>query len=617
MRLGARLLASLLLVSLYLPLAVTVASASTETIGITTLSSTETAGVEDTNVVVTAFADGIPDPTYTGTVTFTSSDPGALLPDPYTFNGADAGVHTFSVTFTHAGSRSLTVTDDGSLTDTAFSTVSATTAATISVAGGGNLAAGDSRDITATVKDTYGNPVIGQSVTFSKSAGSGSVSGLGDADTDGSGVATDTVTGDGAGSITIEGTTADAGSDSVTFSVTSGTATGLAVTQDTSDLTSGDTKSVTATVTDDHGNPVPGESVVFTKAAGGGTLGGLTTVVTDGSGVATDVVTGLLAGSVTVTATDGALHDSVTFTVVAGDAAALNLTGSTASLASDATRTLTATVTDAHGNAVSGESVVFTKTGAGTGTVSGLGGGTSPTNASGVATDDVTALLAGSITITATDGGLTDTLTFTITAGAATTLTVSGSTGNLASSTARTVTATLTDAEGNGVSGQTIAFTQSGAGTVSGLTSPVTNASGVVTDIVTGVMAGSVTVTATHGSLHDALDFTVVAGTPTALNLTGSATNLASGTGRTVTATVTDAHGNPASGESVVFSKTGAGTGTVTGLGGGPHPPTRPVSRLISSPASWRARSRSQQRTAASPIRSPSQSSRVRPPPST
>jgi hypothetical protein len=48
---------------------------------------------------------------YTGTVTFASSDDKATLPADYTFTAADAGTHTFSVTFHGQGQQSLTVTD--------------------------------------------------------------------------------------------------------------------------------------------------------------------------------------------------------------------------------------------------------------------------------------------------------------------------------------------------------------------------------------------------------------------------------------------------------------------------------------------------------------------------
>src|SRR3974377_1500608 len=49
---------------------------------------------------------------YRGTVHFTSSDPSAVLPAPYTFTAADAGTHAnFNVTFNTAGNQIITATD--------------------------------------------------------------------------------------------------------------------------------------------------------------------------------------------------------------------------------------------------------------------------------------------------------------------------------------------------------------------------------------------------------------------------------------------------------------------------------------------------------------------------
>jgi len=48
---------------------------------------------------------------YLGTIHFTSSDHKAILPSDYTFVAADAGVHTFLVTFKSSGTQTLTATD--------------------------------------------------------------------------------------------------------------------------------------------------------------------------------------------------------------------------------------------------------------------------------------------------------------------------------------------------------------------------------------------------------------------------------------------------------------------------------------------------------------------------
>jgi outer membrane protein assembly factor BamB len=54
---------------------------------------------------------GNTDPSYQGTVHFTSSDPLATLPSDYTFVAADAGSHQFTLTFGAEGSQSITVAD--------------------------------------------------------------------------------------------------------------------------------------------------------------------------------------------------------------------------------------------------------------------------------------------------------------------------------------------------------------------------------------------------------------------------------------------------------------------------------------------------------------------------
>ncbi len=69
------------------------------------------AGVAKT-IRVTAFdTTGAVFAGYVGTVTLTSSDANAVLPAPYTFTAADAGVHTFTVTLKTGGTQSITASD--------------------------------------------------------------------------------------------------------------------------------------------------------------------------------------------------------------------------------------------------------------------------------------------------------------------------------------------------------------------------------------------------------------------------------------------------------------------------------------------------------------------------
>jgi hypothetical protein len=89
----------------------TVAPAAAASYQIVGLSPTATRGTPYTFtlVVVDAFGNNVTG--YLGTVHFTSSDANASLPAEYTFTTADAGKHTFMLTWGTQGVQSLTATD--------------------------------------------------------------------------------------------------------------------------------------------------------------------------------------------------------------------------------------------------------------------------------------------------------------------------------------------------------------------------------------------------------------------------------------------------------------------------------------------------------------------------
>jgi hypothetical protein len=322
--------------------------------------------------------------------------------------------------------------------------------------------------------------------------------------------------------------------------LTSGKATQIVLSGSTSALTSGSTRTLTATLEDGAGNVATddnSDTVTFGTTAGPGTVTGLSTV-TVSAGVATDTVTGALAGSVTLDATgtyggSAVTSNSLAFTVTFGTASHIVLSGSTANLSSGTTRVLTATIEDAAGNTVtsgtdSTDSITFAKS-TGTGTVTGL---TSVAASAGVATDTVTGSVAGSITLEATGtlagaSKTSNTLTFTLTFGTASKIVLSGSTASLQSGTTRLLTATIEDAAGNTVtsgadSTDSITFARStGTGTVTGLTSVAASA-GVATDTVTGSVAGSITLDATatvagSAKTSNTLTFTITGPSPSSI----------------------------------------------------------------------------------------------------
>jgi hypothetical protein len=96
-------------------------------------------------------------------VHFTSTDGKAVLPADYTFTAADAGTHTFAVTFKTAGAQSVTATDTaaGALTATASVSVSAAAATALRLSAPASATAGTSFSVTVALTDAYGNTATG------------------------------------------------------------------------------------------------------------------------------------------------------------------------------------------------------------------------------------------------------------------------------------------------------------------------------------------------------------------------------------------------------------------------------------------------------------------------
>lgn len=86
----------------------------TTALEVTATPAIKTAGSPFDVTVTARNADNTVDTAYSGTVYFTSSDPDATLPVPYTFVPGDAGSHTFSgVALNSHGDQTITVSDGG------------------------------------------------------------------------------------------------------------------------------------------------------------------------------------------------------------------------------------------------------------------------------------------------------------------------------------------------------------------------------------------------------------------------------------------------------------------------------------------------------------------------
>jgi hypothetical protein len=94
------------------PLSYTLAAAVINNFGLTNVPTQATAAAAFSFTVTARDANNNALTSYTGTVQFSSSDPGAALPAAYTFLSSDSGSKQFSATLQTAGNQTLTVTQE-------------------------------------------------------------------------------------------------------------------------------------------------------------------------------------------------------------------------------------------------------------------------------------------------------------------------------------------------------------------------------------------------------------------------------------------------------------------------------------------------------------------------
>jgi uncharacterized protein YjdB len=186
---------------------------------------------------------------------------------------------------------------------------------------------------------------------------------------------------------------------------------------------------------------------------------------------ASGLVTGVAAGTATITATSEGKSSNATITVTQV-VARVDLTPSSVSLQAGQSRQLVAVARDPQGNVVTGRLVSWASDNSAVATVD--GGGNVTTSKTGVAT------------ITATIDGVKGTAKITVTPGAVATVNVTAPSNNLAVKATMQLTATAMDDQGNTVPNQSFLWSTSNiiTATVSG------------NGLVTGKRAGVVTITA-------------------------------------------------------------------------------------------------------------------------
>jgi adhesin/invasin len=455
------------------------------------------------------------------------------------------GVATATLSSTLPGTAIVTATV-GSLSATALVTFTPGPPANLAlVAAPSTLQVGNLSALTATATDQFGNPVA-DSIVVSFTTSLGALSS--NSATTVNGAATATL------SSTLPGTalvTATVGSLNATAQVTftPGVPANLSLIAAPGALQVGNLSALTATATDQFGNPVAdGTLVNFSTNLGVATP----TVAATVNGVATATLSSTVAGLATVTATVGSLNATALVTFTPGPPANLALAAAPSTLPVDDLSTLTAAATDQFGNPVAdGVVVSFT-------TSFGALSDNSATTVNGVATATLSSTLPGTAVVTATVGSLSATALVTFTPGAPANLSLIAAPGALQVSNLSALTVTVTDQFGNPVADGTLVSFSTNLGVATPAVAATVN--GVATATLSSTVAGLATVTATVGSLSATALVTFKPGPPTNLSLIAAPSTLPVDDLSTLTADVTDQFGNPVADGVVVSFTTSFGT---------------------------------------------------------
>lgn len=284
------------------------------------------------------------------------------------------------------------------------------------------------------------------------------------------------------------------------------------------------------------------------KSASGATLNNPVTWSSSSDAVATvsgaGLVTGVSAGAATITARSGSASGTATVTVSPIPVAAVVVTPTTATIeVGDTTRARAAT-RSASGADLPGRTVTWTSADPAVGAVAQTG--------------LITAVAAGTTTISATSEGKTGTLALTVTPAAVATVTITPATGTLIVATTRQLAATLKDARGVTLTNRPVTWTSTDPTTVS------VSSSGLVTAIKLG---GPVTITAASEGKQGILSLTVIPVPAARVTVTTPSSEVNDGATVQLAAVATDSAGIPINGRTFTWVSDSTSIATVDANG--------------------------------------------------
>ncbi|EFE6981312.1 TPA: Ig-like domain-containing protein [Escherichia coli] len=437
--------------------------------------------------------------------------------------------------------------------------------------------------ITATVVDNNGFPVKGVTVNFTSNAATAEMTNGGQAVTNEQGKATVTYTNtrssieSGARPDTVEASLENGSSTlSTSINVNADASTAhLTLLQALFDTVSaGDTTNLYIEVKDNYGNGVPQQEVTLRVSPSEGVTlsnNGINTTNHDGYLYASFTATKAGVYQVTATLENGdSMQQTVTYVPNVANAE-ITLAASKDPVIADNNdlTTLTATVADTEGNAIANTEVTFTLPEDVKANFTLSDGGKAITDAEGKAKVTLKGTKAGAHTVTASiTGGKSEQLVVNFTADTLTAQVNLNVTEDnfIANNVGMTrLQATVTDGNGNPLANEAVTFTLpadvSASFTLGQGGSAITDINGKAEVTLSGTKSGTypVTVSVNNYGVSDTKQVTLIAdaGTAKLASLTSVYSFVVSTTeGATMTASVTDANGNPVEGIKVNFRGT-------------------------------------------------------------
>jgi uncharacterized protein YjdB len=373
-----------------------------------------------------------------------------------------------------------------------------------------NLPVGATQQLAAATSDANGNALTGRTVTWASSSSA-------TASVDASGL----VTAVGAGSATISATSEGvSGTATIGVTATPAPVASVKIAPAAATITAGASIQLAAAIADSSGNALSGRAVSWSVDAPS-----IATV-----NARTGLVSALTPGAATITAVSEGVSGTATVTVTPVPVASVTVTPASASVVVGNTEQLNAVVKDSAGSALSGRAVSWSSDNS-----------AATVDANGL----ITAISAGSATITATSETKSGAAVITVTLVPVATVLVSPISASIMAGATQQLTATPMDANGNALTGRPITWTSGNSAVAA-----VNAVSGLVSGVAPG---GPVTITATAGGKTGVSAITVTPVPVATVTVTPSPASVSIGGTVSMTATLRDANNNVLSARSVTW----------------------------------------------------------------